>query len=89
MNEPSWPDVRTDASARSSRRALRRIAATPRSFLEAIAAGPLVLDAGMGTRLMALGLDPRSDDPALWNLSRPAECWRFIAATSRPAPTRS
>ena len=25
----------------------------------------------MGTRLMALGLDPRSDDPALWNLSRP------------------
>ena len=25
----------------------------------------------MGTRLMALGLDPASDDPALWNLSRP------------------
>ena len=27
----------------------------------------------MGTRLLALGLDPRSDDPALWNLSRPAD----------------
>ena len=41
------------------------------SFREAIGLGPLVLDAGMGTRLMALGLDPRSDDPALWNLARP------------------
>ena len=43
------------------------------SFLEAINAGPLVLDAGMGTRLMALGLDPRSDDPVLWNLGRPGD----------------
>jgi 5-methyltetrahydrofolate--homocysteine methyltransferase len=41
------------------------------SFDEAIKSGPLVLDAGMGTRLIALGLDPRSDDPALWNLARP------------------
>ena len=45
----------------------------PRSLLEAIESGPLVLDAGMGTRLIALGLDPRSDDPALWNLVRPAD----------------
>jgi 5-methyltetrahydrofolate--homocysteine methyltransferase len=43
------------------------------SFLEAIDSGPLVLDAGMGTRLLALGLDPRSDDPAFWNLSRPGD----------------
>ena len=35
--------------------------------------GPLVLDAGMGTRLMARGLNPRLDDPALWNLSRPGD----------------
>ncbi len=44
-----------------------------RSLLAAIAAGPVVLDAGMGTRLMALSLDPRSDDPALWNRARPAD----------------
>jgi methionine synthase I (cobalamin-dependent) len=42
-------------------------------FLEAIYSGPLVLDAGMGTRLMALGLDPRSDDPVFWNLGRPGD----------------
>lgn len=42
------------------------------SLLEAIESGPLVLDAGMGTRLMAKGLDPRSDDPALWNERSPA-----------------
>jgi methionine synthase I (cobalamin-dependent) len=33
--------------------------------------GPLVLDAAMGTRLCARGLDLRSDDPCLWNLDRP------------------
>ena len=27
----------------------------------------------MGTRLMALGLDRRSDDPVFWNLSRPGD----------------
>ena len=43
------------------------------SFLDAINAGPLVLDAGMGTRLMALGLDPRSDDAVFWNLGRPGD----------------
>jgi methionine synthase I (cobalamin-dependent) len=45
----------------------------PRSLLGAIESKPVVLDAGMGTRLLAMGLDPRSDDPALWNLSRSDE----------------
>ncbi len=43
------------------------------SFLATIESGPLVLDAGMGTRLMALGLDRRSVDPVFWNLSRPGD----------------
>jgi 5-methyltetrahydrofolate--homocysteine methyltransferase len=33
----------------------------------------LVLDAGMGTRLLGRGLDLRRDDPRLWNLDRPDE----------------
>jgi methionine synthase I (cobalamin-dependent) len=32
---------------------------------------PLVLDAAMGTRLIARGLDLTRDDPSLWNLDRP------------------
>ena len=36
-----------------------------------MAQGPLVLDAAMGTRLIARGLDLSGDDPALWNLSHP------------------
>lgn len=40
-------------------------------LLDAIAARPLLLDGGMGTRLIACGLDLRSDDTALWNLSHP------------------
>ncbi len=35
--------------------------------------GPLVLDAAMGTRLRDRGLDLRSDDPCLWNLTHPSE----------------
>lgn len=42
-------------------------------FLAAIAEGPLILDAAMGTRLCARGLDLRSDDPSLWNLTHPDE----------------
>ncbi len=42
-------------------------------FLEAIAAGPVILDAAMGTRLIERGLDLRTDDPALWVLSHPDE----------------
>ena len=41
-------------------------------LLEALANRPLVLDAATGLRLMALGLDLTRDDPALWNLDRPA-----------------
>lgn len=33
--------------------------------------GPLLLDAAMGTRLIAQGLRLEHDDPAFWNLSRP------------------
>jgi 5-methyltetrahydrofolate--homocysteine methyltransferase len=43
----------------------------PARLLDATGGGPLVLDAGMGTRLLARGLDLRIDDPCLWNLDRP------------------
>lgn len=40
-------------------------------LLDLLTVRPLVLDAAMGTRLVALGLDLGRDDPAFWNLSRP------------------
>jgi len=40
-------------------------------FQAALEAGPLVLDAAIGTRLIASGLSLKDDDPSLWNLSRP------------------
>jgi 5-methyltetrahydrofolate--homocysteine methyltransferase len=40
-------------------------------LLDALARGPLVLDAAIGTRLIARGLDTQRDDPVLWNLDRP------------------
>ena len=40
-------------------------------FLDRTARGPLLLDAAMGTRLIARGLDLEADDPCLWNLDRP------------------
>ncbi len=40
-------------------------------FLHALAHRPLVLDAAMGTRLLAQGLDLAHDDPCLWSLDRP------------------
>ena len=55
-----------------------------------MARGPLVLDAAMGTRLIARGLDLAGDDPALWNLSHPevvAELHRRdVAAGLRRGP---
>jgi 5-methyltetrahydrofolate--homocysteine methyltransferase len=42
-------------------------------LMEALEHGPIVLDAGLGTRLLERGLDLRCDDPALWNLTCPAE----------------
>jgi 5-methyltetrahydrofolate--homocysteine methyltransferase len=40
-------------------------------FREALARGPILLDAAMGTRLIARGLDLAREDPALWVLDRP------------------
>ncbi len=40
-------------------------------LLDALARRPLLLDAGMGVRLMGRGLDLDRDDPALWNLTHP------------------
>jgi methionine synthase I (cobalamin-dependent) len=48
----------------------RQPAGGTRPILEALSRGPLVLDAAMGTRLLAMGLDPSRDDSALWNLAR-------------------
>lgn len=43
----------------------------PGRFLDRLRDSPLVLDAGMGTRLVARGLEVSRDDPCLWNLDRP------------------
>ena len=40
-------------------------------FRAVIRGSTLLLDAAMGTRLLAAGLSLLDDDPALWNLSRP------------------
>ncbi len=40
-------------------------------FRTAMASRTLILDAAMGTRLIAEGLYLQGDDPALWNLSKP------------------
>lgn len=41
---------------------------------------PRLWDAATGTRLIAIGLDLARDDPALWNLDRPAEVSRLHEA---------
>ncbi len=41
-------------------------------LLKCAAKAPIILDAAIGTRLVALGLDLKTDDPVLWNLKRPA-----------------
>jgi 5-methyltetrahydrofolate--homocysteine methyltransferase len=45
----------------------------PGRFLAALARGPLLLDAAMGTRLIARGLDLAGDDPCHWNLEHPED----------------
>lgn len=40
-------------------------------LVEALARGPILMDAAMGTRLIARGLDLTRDDPCLWCLDRP------------------
>ncbi len=42
-------------------------------FKEVLAKGPILLDAAMGTRLIARGLDLATDDPSLWAVDRPEE----------------
>jgi methionine synthase I (cobalamin-dependent) len=39
--------------------------------MNSLSTHPLVLDAGIGTRLIALGLDLSRDDPCLWSLDHP------------------
>jgi methionine synthase I (cobalamin-dependent) len=46
---------------------------TPNRFLDALRQRPLLLDAAMGTRLIAQGLDLGRADPCFWNLDRPDE----------------
>jgi 5-methyltetrahydrofolate--homocysteine methyltransferase len=41
------------------------------TLLAHLALRPLVMDAAMGTRLIEDGLDPRHDDPAIWNRTHP------------------
>jgi methionine synthase I (cobalamin-dependent) len=50
-----------------------------RAFPEAVARGPVVLDAAIGTRLIARGLDLAREDPALWVLDRPADVFDLHA----------
>jgi 5-methyltetrahydrofolate--homocysteine methyltransferase len=52
---------------------LAQVTDRPRPNLIAAASDRLlVMDAGMGTRLLAMGLCLKSDDPALWNIAHPA-----------------
>jgi methionine synthase I (cobalamin-dependent) len=53
-------------------------------FLEAVRRPLVVLDAAMGTRLIAAGLRLESDDPALWNHSHP-EAVAALHRTDRAA----
>jgi 5-methyltetrahydrofolate--homocysteine methyltransferase len=51
---------------------IERAAAVSRDhFRAALGRGLVVLDAALGTRLIALGLRLEDDDPCLWNLSHP------------------
>jgi 5-methyltetrahydrofolate--homocysteine methyltransferase len=45
-------------------------------FRETLGRGPILLDAAMGTRLIARGLDLAVDDPALWVIDHPEEVLR-------------
>lgn len=41
------------------------------TFLDSLQRSPMLVDAGMGTRLIARGLDLNREDPCLWNRQRP------------------
>jgi 5-methyltetrahydrofolate--homocysteine methyltransferase len=49
------------------------VADPPNAFLDALRKHPIVLDAGLGTRLIASGLDLGHDDPAFWNVTHAAD----------------
>jgi 5-methyltetrahydrofolate--homocysteine methyltransferase len=82
--EPNRMHGRRDVSA--MRRTYLTEGGLRLSFIEALEHGPLILDAGLGTRLLKRGLDLGSDDPALWNLTRPEQVFavhrRDVAAGS-------
>jgi 5-methyltetrahydrofolate--homocysteine methyltransferase len=63
------------------------------SLIAAASERPLILDAGMGTRLIAMGLVLTSDDPALWNITHPSAVTsvhaRDIAAGSNVLTTNT
>ncbi len=63
--------VSPGATARARQNAVSAAAIARVPILAAIEQSPLVLDAGMGTRLLPAGLDLRSDDPALWCVTHP------------------
>ena len=67
MIEPVAPGPSDPASAR----AIHSRETRSRRIVEEINRSPLVLDAGMGTRLLEAGLDLQIDDPTLWCLSHP------------------
>jgi methionine synthase I (cobalamin-dependent) len=46
-------------------------------FREALARGPILLDAAMGTRLIAMGLDLATEDPSAWVLDHPDRVLEF------------
>jgi 5-methyltetrahydrofolate--homocysteine methyltransferase len=55
----------------------------PGRFAAALARGPLLLDAGMGTRLIGMGLDPRRHDSASWCLRHPELVWSVHRVDAR------
>lgn len=56
-------------------------------FRAAMASGPLLLDAAMGTRLVARGLHLETDDPALWTLTAPEVVAEFHRRDVRAGAT--
>jgi methionine synthase I (cobalamin-dependent) len=69
--ELSRADTRGEASYPANEGGVPNCADHGWAILERLEETPLVLDAAMGTRLVAAGLDIRTDDPALWCLTHP------------------
>jgi methionine synthase I (cobalamin-dependent) len=69
--EPSRADICGEASHPANQGAVPKRARNRWGILERAEEMPLVLDAAMGTRLIAAGLDIKTDDAALWSLTHP------------------